>query len=230
MKHLLEVCLVALTLATNVTPSASAQSATMQRGVSVQLAVTNNASPMPEADDENAWIVTVTADGAIYFGTDPVAPASLVDEMKRRSRDRAQKLYVKADARAPFANVERVLEAGREVWFEAAVLLTAQPGTPESGTVVPPNGLEVLIGPRLPTAAVATVVQLLNAEHQGPLLRVNGDEISWPALEGTLRQHFQKGDAKLILLKADAQLRFGRVVQAIDTCRVTGAKVVLPTL
>ena len=229
MKHLLEVCLVALTLATNVTPSASAQSAAMQWGVSVQLAVTNNATPMPEADDENAWIVTVTADGAIYFRTDPVTPASLADEMKRRPRNRAQKLYVKADVRAPFANVERALEAGREVWFEAAVLLTAQPGTPESGTVVPPNGLEVLIGPRLPTAAVATVVQLLNAEHQGPLLRVNGDEISWPALESTLRQHFQKGDAKLILLKADEQLRFGQVVQAIDTCRATGAKVVLPT-
>src|ERR1700747_333475 len=113
MKHLLEVCLVALTLATNVTPSASAQSATMQRGVSVQLAVTNNASPMPEADDENAWIVAVTACGAIYFGTDPAAPASLADAMKRRPRNRAQKLYVKADARAPFANVERVLEGGR---------------------------------------------------------------------------------------------------------------------
>jgi biopolymer transport protein ExbD len=230
MKHLLEVCLVALTLAINVTPSASAQSAAMQWGVSVQLAVTNNATPMPEADDENAWIVTVTADGAIYFRTDPVTPASLADEMKRRPRNRPQKLYVKADVRAPFANVERALEAGREVWFEAAVLLTAQPGTPESGTVVPPNGLEVLIGPRLPTAAVATVVQLLNAEHQGPLLRVNGDEISWPALESTLRQHFQKGDAKLILLKADGRLPFGQVVQAIDTCRSTGAKVVLPTL
>lgn len=230
MKHVLEVCLVALTLATNVTPSASAQSAAMQRGVSVQLAVTNNATPMPEADNEDAWIVTVTADSAIYFGTDPVTPASLADEMKRRPRNRAQKLYVKADARAPFANVERVLEAGREVWFETAVLLTAQPGVSESGTVVAPNGLEVLIGSTPPAAAVATVVQLLNPAHQGPLLKVNGGEIPWSALESTLRRHFQKGDAKLILLKADRQLPFGQVVQAIDTCRATGAQVVLPTL
>jgi biopolymer transport protein ExbD len=229
MKHVLEVCLVALTLATNVTPSASAQSAAMQRGVSVQLAVTNNATPMPEADNEDAWIVTVTAEGAIYFGTDPVAAASLADEMKSRPRKREQKLCIKADARSPFANVERVLEAGRGVGFEAAVLLTAQPGTPESGTVVLPNGLEVLISPTLPAAAVATVVQLLNPEHQGPLLRVNGDEIPWSALEGTLRRHFQKGDEKVILLKADEQLPFGQVVQAIDTCRATGAKVVLPT-
>jgi biopolymer transport protein ExbD len=201
----------------------------MQRGVSVQLAVTNNATTMPEADNEDAWIVTVTAEGAIYFGTDPVAAASLADEMKRRPRKREQKLYVKVDAHAPFGNVERVLEAGREVWFEAAVLLTAQPVTPESGTVVAPKGLEVLIGPRPPAATVATVVQLLNPEHQGPLLRVNGDEISWFALEATLRQHFQKGDAKVILLKADEQLPFGQVVRAIDTCRATGAKVVLFT-
>ena len=229
MKHLLEVCLVALTLATNVTPSVSAQSVAMQRGVSVQLAATNNATPMPDADNEDAWIVTVTAEGAIYFGTDPVAAASLADEMKRRPRNREQKVYVKADARAPFANVERVLEAGRVVWFEAAVLLTAQPVTAESGTVVLPNGLEVLIGPRLSAATVATVVQLLSPGHQGPLLRVNGDEIAWSALEGTLRQHFQKGDEKVILLKADEQSPFGQVVQAIDTSRATGAKIVLAT-
>ena len=230
MKNSLEVCLIALALATNASPSASAQTPAMQRGVSVQLAVTNNATPMPEADNEDAWIVTVTADGRIYFGTDPVTPAGLADEMKRRPRNRAQKLYVKADARAPFANVERALEAGREVWFEAAVLLTAQPGAPESGTAVPPKGLEVLIGPTLPAAAVTTVVQLLNSEHQGPLLKVNGDEIPWSALESTLRRHFQKGDEKVILLKADEQLPFGQVVQAIDTCRATGAKIVLPTL
>ena len=230
MNRILEVCLVALTLATNVTPSASAQSAAMQRGVSVQLAVANNATPMPEADNDDAWIVTVTAEGRIYFGTNPVTSASLADEMKKRPRNREQNLYVKADARAPFANVERVLEAGSEVWFEAAVLLTAQPVASKSGTVVPPKGLEVLIGPRPPAAAAVTVVQLLSPGHQEPLLRVNGYEISWSALEGTLRQHFQKGDEKVVLLKADEQLPFGQVVQAIDACRATGSKVILPTL
>jgi biopolymer transport protein ExbD len=199
----------------------------MQRGVSVQLAVTKNATPMPEADNDDAWVVTVTAEGTIYFGTNPVAAASLADEMKSRPRNGEQELYVKADARTPFANVERVLEAGSEVWFEAAVLLTAQPVAPKSATVVPPKGLEVLIDPRPPAAAVATVVQLLNPEHQGPLLRVNEDEIPWSALEGTLRRHFQKGDEKVILLKADEQSPFGQVVQAIDTSRATGAKIVL---
>ena len=79
------------------------------------------------------------------------------------------------------------------------------------------------------TGGIATVVQLLNSGQQKPLLRVNGDQISWSALEATLRRHFQKGDEKVILLKADEQLPFGQVVQVIDTCRATGAKVVVDT-
>jgi biopolymer transport protein ExbD len=201
----------------------------LRQGVTVQMAHTASAVPYPAADDNDAWIVVVTADGDLYFGVKPVTPDQLLDEMKATPRQRDAKLYIKADARAPFANVVRVLQAGREVAFEAPVLLTAQSLSPARGTLVPPNGLEVLTGPALPAGGVATVVQLLNSGQQKPLLRVNGDEISWSALEGNLRQHFQKGDEKVILLKADEQLPFGQVVQVIDTCRATQAKVVLDT-
>ena len=195
----------------------------------MQMAHTASAVAYPAADDNDAWIVVVTADGDLYFGVKPVTPDQLLEEMKATPRQRDAKLYIKADARAPFANVARVLQAGRDVAFEAPVLLTAQSLSPAPGTVVPPNGLEVLTGPALPAGGVATLVQLLNSGQQKPLLRVNGDEISWSALEGTLRQHFQKGDEKVILLKADQQLPFGQVVQVIDMCRATKAKVVLDT-
>ena len=99
----------------------------LQQGVSVQLAPTANALPMPAADNEDAWIVAITADGKVYFGVDPVDPASLADVMKSRPRKREQMLYIKADARTPFANVARVLEAGRKVWFDTPILLTSQP-------------------------------------------------------------------------------------------------------
>jgi biopolymer transport protein ExbD len=201
----------------------------LRQGVSVQMAHTTSAVAYPDADNNDAWIVAVTADGNLYFGVKPVTPDQLLEQMKATPRQRDAKLYIKADARAPFANVARVLEAGREVAFEAPVLLTAQSLHPASGAVVPPFGLEVPIGSALPAGGVATVVQLLNSEQQKPLLTVNGDEISWSALEGTLRQHFQKGDEKVILLKADERLPFGQVVQVIDTCRATGAKVVVDT-
>jgi biopolymer transport protein ExbD len=72
-------------------------------------------------------------------------------------------------------------------------------------------------------------VQLLNSGQQKPLLRVNGDEISWSALESTLRRHFQKGDEKVVLLKTDERLPFEQVVQVVDMCSATGAKVVVET-
>jgi biopolymer transport protein ExbD len=228
MNRILEVCIVALTFATNITPVSHAQSPALQRGISVQMAASSSAAPMPDADNHDAWIVTVTAEGDVDFGVDPVAPFALADEMKNRPRNREQKLYIKADARVPFADVEKVLAAGRTVFFETAVLLTAQPETPQSG-MEPPRGLEVLISPALPAGKVTTVVQLLNSGRQSPSLRINGDQIPWPALQSTLRQHFEKGDDRTILLKADGQLSFANVVHAIDVCHAAGAKVVLAT-
>ncbi len=201
----------------------------LQRGVSVQMPITSNATSVPDADRNDAWVVAVTADGSLYLGADPMTPEGLADWMKTHPRNREAKLYIKADARAPFASVQQVLDIARRARFEAPVLLTSQRKPIAPGTVLPPRGLEVQIAPALPAGAVATVVQLFNSGQQRPLLRVNGDEISWSALEATLSQHFQNGDEKIILLKADERLPFGQVVQAIDMCRSTGAKIFLPT-
>jgi biopolymer transport protein ExbD len=201
----------------------------MQRGVAVQMPVTNNASTVPDADRNDAWVVAVTADGSVYFGADPKTPEELADWMKTHPRNREAKLYIKADARAPFASVEQVLEIGRHAMFETPVLLTSQKEPTAPGTMLPPNGLEVVISSGAPAGTVATVVQLLNPGEHRPSLKINGDEIAWSALQGTLTQHFQKGDEKVVLLKAEGRLSFGQVVQIIDICRSTGAKVYLPT-
>jgi biopolymer transport protein ExbD len=76
---------------------------------------------------------------------------------------------------------------------------------------------------------VATVVQLLNSGQQQPLLKINNEPIPLTALQSTLRQRFQKGDEKVILLKADVHVPFAHVAEVIDICRSTGAKVVLAT-
>lgn len=224
MKHLLAVCLIALMLAA-VLPCASAQSPGMQKGVSVQMAMTRNASPMPEADNEDAWIVTVAADGKLYFGADPMTPDELADWMKTHPRNREARLYIKADARASFANVEKALELGRDAGFAAPVLLTSQQKSHPPGTMVSPQGLDIAVGSAFPSGTVATVVQLLPSGQEPPVLAINNDQISWSDLESTLKQHFQKGDDKFVLLRADAGLPFADIARAIDSCRAAGAKV-----
>jgi biopolymer transport protein TolR len=228
MNRLLSVSLIALTLTAGTSTKMVAQSPAMQKGVSVELASTSNAAPIPDADNADAWIVTVTDNGTVYLGIDPVTPAALADEMKIRPRSHQQKLYIKADARAPFANVQRVLEVARDTFFEAAVLLTSQPEASALGTVTSPQGLEVWVG-ALPSGSQSIMVQALNAGQQSPTLKINREPVSSEALRSTLMQAFRNRSDKIILVNADAQLSFAQVVRVIDICRSTGAKVVLVT-
>lgn len=228
MNRLLLVSLVAFTFTATAATYTEAQTPAMQRGISVQLVATQNAMPESAADDQDAWIVTVAADGNLYFGIDPVTPESLTEEMKSHPRNRDAQLYIKADARAPFASVENVLEAACVDLFPGAVLLTSQPRQAEPGTRVPPQGLDVLVGPQIPAGTVATVVELLDSRQQAPMLRINGEQIRRSALQNALMQRFQKGDEKVILLKADGHLGFADVVHVIDICRSAGARVILP--
>lgn len=235
MKCLLSVCLITL-LATAIghvvdqSANASQESTpALQRGVSVKMADANTAQPMPEADNADAWIITVTAGGQFYFGIDALTPSALRERLMRTPRKRSQRLYIKADARASFANLQRALDAASSVELDSPVLLVSQHGSPKPGEMAAPEGLEVSLGPVLPASEVETVVQLLRSGQQLPLLKVNDDEISRPSLESNLRQRFQKGDDKVILLKADTRLPFEQVVKAIDDCRAAGAQVVVAT-
>src|SRR5262249_21651324 len=120
-------------------------------------------------------------------------------------------------------------ESVRKAGVDAPILLTAQLESPHPGTVAPPKGLEVLVSPTLPVGVIATAVQLLDSGQQQLMLKINNDPIAWSALQSTLRQHFQKGDERVILLRADVRLPFDHVVQVLDTCRASGAKIILGT-
>jgi biopolymer transport protein TolR len=231
MNYLLEVCLLALALVTSTAPSVAAQSPeTMQRGISVQLPVTSNAVAMPDADRENSLIVSITGDGSVYLGVDPISPAALAETVRSDLSNRAEKkLYIKADARTPYANVVSVLDAVRTAGVEATNLLTAQRGSSETGTLVRPQGLEVMIGPPLPPGSEAIVVQVLNSGQRRPTLKINNEHIPWATLQSTLRQLFQNRSEKMVLVNAEGTLPFEDVVDVTDAARSTGAEVVLVT-
>jgi biopolymer transport protein ExbD len=166
MKHALEVCLVALALADFTTPSVGAQTLaaasrnslltegrpgvaqTMQEGTSVELPVTSNAKPVPNADHADALIVTVTDEGGVYLGLNPVSSAELGERVKQALSNRADKtIYIKGDARTTYGSVVKVLDSMRSSGVEGLTLLTSQRDTEEVGAVVPPNGLEMVIVP-----------------------------------------------------------------------------------
>lgn len=225
MKYSLEVCLFAFMVAGS-TVSIQAQTPAMRQGVSVQMARTNNAVAFPAADEEDAWIITVAADGKLFFGTTPVTSGSLLDEMKSTPRHRDAKLYIKADARAPFADVKKVLNAARTDMFESAVLLTSGNETSSLGKLVAPKGLEVKIGGE-PGGAV--VVQLHISAQPRPAIKVNDQEIALSDLQTKLNEALQNRSDRVVEVRAEGQLPFAQVASVIDACSSVKAKVALPT-
>jgi biopolymer transport protein ExbD len=228
VNRIYEVYLVALTLAANMMPYGAAQSQPMQRRISVQLAVTRNASPMPDADDVDASILTVTDSGSIYFGADPIELAAVAERVRGRlATRREQKVYIKVDARAQYASVSMVLDAAQRAGVEAPALLTAQPDWSKPGTIVPPKGLEVLIGPSAAASSDSVAVELAPLGSRRPEVTVNNKEIPLAKLQRTLTQTYS--NKKVVILKADGLLPFVQVAHVIDVCRAAGATVVLVT-
>lgn len=224
MKYLRYMSLIAGIATGAIAPQAGAQVPPLQKGVSVQMAVTNNATPMPDADSQDAWIVAVTTPGQIYFGTQAVTAEQLSEEMKTHPRNRNAKLYIKADARAPYATVKKTLQAAKELNLDNAVLLTKQPEAPALGMMVPPKGFDVLLTP--PSEAV--VVQVSSSGQRAPELKVNNTAVSVANLQAALNQALQNRSQRLVVVHADPQLPFAEVVHVIDATRSVGATAVLP--
>jgi biopolymer transport protein TolR len=231
MNYLLFVSLVALTLAAGSAgsaPHAVAQSPVMQKGISVQMAVTSNATPMPDADSENALIVTVTNDGSVYFGINRITSDALPEKVRSTPFRRGQNLYIKADGRTPYANVLKVLDATRTGGIAPQVLLTSQAESSAPGTVVPPKGLEVLLAPPSHSGTESTVVQI-DRGRRAPTMKIDNQATPWATLQSALIQVVKNKSGKMVLVKADGRLSFAQVAQVIDACRSTGVKVVLAT-
>ena len=223
MNHSLFVCLLASTLTT--VSAAQMQSLPLRQGVSVQMARTANATAMPDADNEDAWVIAVTADGRIFFGVKPVTQDGLTEIMRGTPRHRDQDLYIKADARTSFGNLKPVLKAARGDWFQSAVLLTSQNEAPALGKLVAPKGFPVILAS---SPAQAVTVQLRDAGQKIPNLMVNDREIVVSDLQSALNQALQNRSERVVQLQADDNLPFAQVAQVIDACGSVKARVSIP--
>ena len=123
-------CLVPLTVLV-VSVAVRAQQAggpvPLQRGVSVQMAVTRNAVSVPNADKQDALVVALTANGTAYLGGDPLETAALADRVRSLLSARSERtVYIKADARLPYLRLIEVMDALQTSGIQSLTLLTAQ--------------------------------------------------------------------------------------------------------
>jgi len=130
---MVDVMLVLLVIFMVVTPM-------LQKGVSVDLAQTDNPTRMADADKEDALLVGVMRDGTIFFGSDKVSPDQLTEKMKDRLANRTDKrVFIKADARAKYGNVVEVVDNIRSAGVDQVGLLTEQRKTTTPPPPAPPQ-------------------------------------------------------------------------------------------
>ena len=117
---MVDVMLVLLIIFMVITPM-------LQKGVSVDLAKTDNPIQMPEADKEDSLIVAIMRDGRIYLNSDEVTAEALTDKVKDELAKRSDKrIFVKADAGAKYGDVVAVVDNVRSAGVDQLGLLTEE--------------------------------------------------------------------------------------------------------
>jgi biopolymer transport protein ExbD len=127
--------------------AAQSDSAPPQRGVHVELPVTRNAVAVPNADKPDAPVLALTADGTAYLRANRVAPSALANNVQTLLATQTDKtLYIKADARVPYARLVEVIDTLRQSGVEGLTLLTEQQDPADQRQrFVSPKGLELRV-------------------------------------------------------------------------------------
>ncbi len=111
----------------------------LQKTHQVDLAPTENAHEMKDADKDDAIVVAVTRDGSIFLGNTKVSKEDITGQIKDRISTRLDKtVYVKSDARAKYGDVVAVVDEIRSAGVDQLGLLTEKNQKEKSAAPSPP--------------------------------------------------------------------------------------------
>jgi biopolymer transport protein ExbD/biopolymer transport protein TolR len=97
----------------------------LQKGVSVELATTDNPRDMPDADREDAVLIAITRGDNIFLANQQIAPEDITRLVREMLLNRLDKtVYVKSDARAHYGRVVAVVDEVRAAGVDQIGLLT----------------------------------------------------------------------------------------------------------
>jgi len=129
-----DVMLVLLIIMMVVTPM-------LQKGVSVDMAKVNNPVDMPDADKDDAILLSVTRDGTIYLRTTKIDLSQVTEKVKDEVQNRLNKVvFIKSDSRTKYGDVVAVVDDVRAAGVEQLGLLTQKSEKPLSGAPSPGGG------------------------------------------------------------------------------------------
>ncbi|HLV02449.1 MAG TPA: biopolymer transporter ExbD, partial [Acidobacteriota bacterium] len=90
----------------------------------VNMAAAKNAQEAPEAEAEDATIVTITRNQEVYVNKKLTGPESLTDAIAEAAAKAPDKpLFVRGDVAAPYGAVVEIVDSAREAGVERIGLL-----------------------------------------------------------------------------------------------------------
>ena len=102
--------------------------------VQIDMVKVQNAVPMPDANKDDAIVVAITRDGGIFLGQDKVALSELGQKVADRlSSTPGKTIYVRADQRAQYRQVEDAIDAVRTAGVDEIGMLTERKGNNLAG-------------------------------------------------------------------------------------------------
>ena len=132
---MVDVMLVMLIIFMVITPMLS-------KGFSVNLVKTKNPIAMQAADKDDAVLISITRDGKVYLQSNPIPPDDLPSKVKDMLTNRLDKTcYIKADQRAKYDLVVKVIDNLRAAGVDQVGLLTDKPNDTESAPAKPATGI-----------------------------------------------------------------------------------------
>ena len=108
----------------------------LQKDKPVDLAMTNNATDMQNADKDDAIVVAITKDGHIFLKNQEISKDDVANHIKDLIANKLDHtVYLKSDARAKYGDVVAVVDEIRSAGIDDLGLLTERR---EKSTPVPP--------------------------------------------------------------------------------------------
>jgi len=97
----------------------------LQKGLPVDMAQVTNPEDMPNADRDDAVIVGISRDGAIYLGNTKTPLDQITSLVRDRISNRVDKtVFIKSDGRAKYGDVVKLVDEVRSAGVDNVGLLT----------------------------------------------------------------------------------------------------------
>src|ERR1035437_6399580 len=126
---MVDVMLVLLIIFMVITPM-------LQNKVVIDMAAVVNPVAMPDADKDDAIVVAITRDGGVFLGQNKTSIDVLGSQVRAKMADNpgSKTIFIRADARAEYLQVENAIDAVRTAGVEdVGLLMQKRDGNPAGG-------------------------------------------------------------------------------------------------